>query len=321
MTRGPDLTRAKRIAENAGISFIGDFKFGPFEITREVADKMLSRPNPHGKPNSDVVRRWMNGRDVNQSNRDMWIIDFGTDMSEANAALYEEPFEYVVANVKPERINNRSQSRAERWWLHGSPASHMRQALEGLSQYIVTTRHSKHRMFRYIDGDVLADSALIVFARDDDYFFGILHSRIHTLWAESAGSQLREAESGLRYTPTTCFETFPFPTPDDEQQEAVATAANELNQLRENWLNPTDMLGEPALGASELRRRTLTNLYNENPTWLRNAHAKLDAAVADAYGWPHDLSDEQILDRLLALNLERAAEEEATRTQNAQPPS
>ena len=315
LTRGPDLTRAKRLAENSGISFLGDFKFGPFEITREVADYMLSQPNPHGKPNSDVVRRWMNGRDINQANRDMWIIDFGTNMSEADAALYEAPFEYVVANVKPDRVNNRMQSRAERWWLHGSPASQMRQALEGLSRYIGTTRHSKHRMFTYIDGDVLPDSALIVFACDDDYFFGVLQSRIHTLWAEAAGSQL---EDRPRYTPTTCFETFPFPRPEEEQRNAVVTGANELYQLRENWLNPVDMLGEPALSADQLRRRTLTNLYNDNPTWLRNAHAKLDAAVADAYGWPHDLSDEQILDRLLALNLERVAEEQEARKENAE---
>ena len=319
LTRGPDLTRAKRLVENAGISFLGDFKFGPFEIEREVAESMLSQPNPHGKPNSDVVRRWVNGRDINQTNRNMWIIDFGTNMSEADAALYEAPFEYVVANVKPDRVNNRMQTRAERWWLHGSPASQMRQALEDLSRYIGTTRHSKHRMFRYIDGDVLPDSALIVFARDDDYFLGVLHSRIHTLWAEVAGSQLREAESGLRYTPTTCFETFPFPRPGEEQRTAIAAAAYELNQLRENWLNPVDMLGEPALKADQRRRRTLTNLYNDNPTWLRNAHTKLDAAVADAYSWPNDLSDEQILERLLALNLERAeAEKQDTRTEDAE---
>ena len=95
---------------------------------------------------------------------------------------------------------------------------------------------------------------------------------------------------------------------------------NEMDQLRENWLNPVNMLGEPALSESQLRRRTLTNLYNEYPTWLRNAHEKLDAAVADAYGWQPDLTDEEILDRLLALNLERAAAE-AVRNEDAQPPS
>ena len=143
-------------------------------------------------------------------------------------------------------------------------------------------------MFAWIDGDVLPDATIIVFARDDDYFFGVLQSRIHTLWASAMGTQLREAQSGLRYTPTTCFETFPFPHPTDDQRQAVADAVAELNRLREN------------------DSRTLTNLYNQRPTWLDNAHRALDAAVSDAYGWPADLEDGEILERLLALNLERA---------------
>ena len=113
-------------------------------------------------------------------------------------------------------------------------------------------------------------------------------------------------ESRPRYTPTTCFETFPFPEPTDEQREAIATAAHELNQLRENWRNPTDLFGNPALNADQLRRRTLTNLYNEYPTWLAHAHATLDAAVAAAYGWPAELAEGEVLERLLALNLARA---------------
>ena len=288
LTGGADVTQAKTLTENAGISFMGDIKVGPFEITAQVAEGMLNQSNPHGKPNSDVIKRWMIGRDINQTARNMWIIDFGTDMSEADAALYEAPFEYVVANVKPIRIKNRMRRRAERWWLHGSAAPQMRQALAGLGRYVGTSMVSRHRMFAWIDGDVLPDATIIVFARDDDYFFGVLQSRIHTLWASAMGTQLREAQSGLRYTPTTCFETFPFPHPTDDQRQAVADAAAELNRLREN------------------DNRTLTNLYNQRPTWLDNAHRALDAAVSDAYGWPADLEDGEILERLLALNLERA---------------
>jgi len=146
-----------------------------------------------------------------------------------------------------------------------------------------------------------------VFAREDDYFFGVLHSRVHELWARRYGSQLREAESGSRYTPTTCFETFPFPWPpgkeptNDPRVQAIAAAAKDLVEKRNRWLNPE--------GASEteLKKRTLTNLYNQRPTWLDLAHKKLDEAVLDAYAWPHDLTDDQILEHLLALNLERAA--------------
>ena len=117
------------------------------------------------------------------------------------------------------------------------------------------------------------------------------------------GTQLREAESGFRYTPTTCFETFPFPRPTWKQREAISTAAAELNSLREGWLNP------PEASATELSRRTLTNLYNQRPTWLSNVHSRLDAAVATAYRWPANITDVEILERLLALNLERAEAE------------
>ena len=114
------------------------------------------------------------------------------------------------------------------------------------------------------------------------------------------GTQLREVESGFRYTPTTCFETFPFPEPGDAQRAAIAAAAARLNELREGWLNPPDAT------EAELKKRTLTNLYNQRPTWLANAHDALDAAVAAAYGWPADLTDASILEKLLALNLQRS---------------
>ena len=116
-------------------------------------------------------------------------------------------------------------------------------------------------------------------------------------WGLAIGSQLEDRPT---YTPTTCFETFPFPQPTEEQREAIGAAAAELNEVREGWLNP------PGISAAEPPKRTLTNLYNKPLTWLTNAHAKLDAAVADAYGWPADLADAEILKRLLALNLELA---------------
>ena len=303
LTAGADLTKAKALTENASISFMGDIKVGPFEITQKVAEVMLRQPNPHGKPNSDVIKRWMIGKDINQKARGMWIIDFGVNLSEADAALYEAPFEYVRAKVKPGRERNRDARFRNYWWLHGRPRIEMRQTLAELPRYIGTCMVSRHRIFSYIDGNVLPDATIIVFARDDDYFLGILHSRVHGAWALAMGSQLREAQSGLRYTPTTCFETFPFPEPTSDQREVIAEAARELNQRREGWLNPLD------LPEKELKKRTLTNLYNARPTWLRMAHEKLDGAVFDAYGWLHSLTDVELLERLLALNLERVEAE------------
>jgi len=298
LTAGLDLTKARRLRENLGIAFQGPVKVGQFEISSEMARDFLRSANPDGRNNSDVVRPWMNGLDIGGLPRKMWIVDFdGLDSGEA--ALYEAPFEHLRATVKPARDQNRNQLRRTRWWQLGASAGDMRTALKGRRRFIATIRHAKHRHFVWLPPDVLPDSALIAFARDDDYTFGVLHSRVHETWARATGTQLREVESGFRYTPTTCFETFPFPRPIDEQRETIAAAARDLVRLRDGWLNP------PGLDPDALSKRTLTNLYNARPTWLQHAHAALDTAVLAAYGWPADLPVEEVLARLLALNLER----------------
>lgn len=298
LTAGVDLTGAVRLDANLGIAFMGDTKGGPFDISNSLAQQMIDSPNPHGRSNAEVVKPWINGKDVTSRPSGKWIIDFGLGMPQEAAALYESPFEYVNEIVRPRR--ERSRTTISDWWIHERPRPEMRAALFGLGMYIVTPRVSKHRVFTWVDERVVTDSACISMARNDDYFFGVLHSRFHELWALAMGTQL---ESRPRYTPTTCFETFPFPEPTDEQREAIAQAARELNELRENWLNPPD------ISPSDLKKRTLTNLYNARPTWLDNLHKKLDAAVAAAYGWPADLGEQEILERLLELNLDRAWDE------------
>ena len=106
--------------------------------------------------------------------------------------------------------------------------------------------------------------------------------------------------SGFTYTPTTAFETFPLPSPTPEQRDEIGAAAARLDELRRSWLDP------PGATEDELKLRTLTNLYNERPAWLRDIHDRLDRAVLAAYGWPAEISDAELLERLLALNLERA---------------
>jgi type II restriction/modification system DNA methylase subunit YeeA len=236
----------------------------------------------------------------------MYIIDFGVDMPEEEAALYEMPFEYLREQVWAKRLENNRESYRVKWWIHGEPRTDYRSAIARLNRYIITTRVSKHRLFVWLGTETVPDSATFAFARSDDYFFGVLHSRIHELWARAQGTQLREVESGFRYTPTSTFETFPFPwppgkeSPDAPLVKAIAEAARELVRQRDNWLNPPDAAPE------DLAKLTLTNLYNKRPTWLENAHRKLDEAVFAAYGWPATLTDAELLERLLALNRERA---------------
>ncbi len=300
LTAGIDLTRAVRLPENLGLAFMGDTKGGPFDIREEAARKLLASLNPDGRANSDVIRPWVNSLDVTRRPRDMWIVDFGVNMPIHEAALYEAPFEYVKEHVEPVRAKNRRAAYAEKWWLHVEPRSGMRKALAGLPRFIGTPTVAKHRLFVWLDAATLPDHQLIVFARDDDYFFGVLHSSAHELWARGHGTQLREVESGFRYTPTTTFETFPFPESAGDQHEEIAEAARTLDALRSGWLNPT------GASESELRKRTLTNLYNQEPSWLAQAHERLDRAVHAAYGWEYPLDPDDVLARLVELNLTRS---------------
>jgi hypothetical protein len=265
-------------------------------------------------------------------------------MAEDDAALYSGPFEYLVKNVKPERMRNARKTRAERWWLLGETLPAFRRAINGLTRYIATARVAKHRIFVWLEAVVLPDSKVIAIAREDDFSLGILQSRAHEIWVR-ANCGWHGGERGT-YNPSTCFETFPFPEPTEPQREAIAAAARRLNELRENWLNPPGWSREEVLEfpgsvdgpwsrfvrdpdahgvgtvryprlipkdayAPSLKRRTLTALNNERPTWLDQAHRVLDEAVFAAYGWSPSLSDEALLSALLDRNLERAASSSA----------
>lgn len=212
----------------------------------------------------------------------------------------------------------------------------MRKALNGLSRYIATPMVSSKRTFGFLPSAFLPDQKLVVFAREDDTFLGVLQSNFHHVWTLAYCSWIG-AGNDITYSNTAVFLTFPFPeglTPDipaadytdDPRAQAIATAAARLNELRENWLNPPDLvervpevvpgypdriLPKDEKAAKELKKRTLTNLYNTRPAWLDHAHRALDEAVADAYGWGDDwraglLTDDEILARLFRLNQARA---------------
>lgn len=304
LTASANVASARTLPENSDLCFLGVMKGGPFDLSEQEATTMLTAPlNPNGRPNSDVVKRRLIGRDVVQRNQGGWLIDF-VNRSESDAALYELPFEHVRTHVKPLRdLNNRERMRL-RWWLHGENRPGLRHAIVGLKRCIVTPEVAKHRVFVWMGTEVVPDHKLHVIARDDDYFFGVLQSRVHEVWSLRLCSTLEDRPS---YNSQTTFETFPFPWPPSQEPKesalviAIAEAARELVQKRDAWLNPS--------GASEhdLRARTLTKLYNARPAWLEEAHRKLDEAVFAAYGWLTTLSDAEILERLLALNQQRAS--------------
>ena len=333
------------LGENAFTAFIGTQQNGPFNITQEEATQWLAQPNPNGRPNSDVLKPWANGQDIAGRQSHTWIIDFGTEMTEADASLYELPFAHVIRDVRPMRLAGNRESRKRHWWRLGEPMPALRSAIARLPRYIATPRVAKHRYFVWLASTVLPDCRLTIIARADDVSMGLLSSRPHLVWALANASIHGDGSEGGRpvYNAKSCFETFPFPagmTPRDTAPRPgqattpcmapeilaanIAAAARRLNELRENWLNPpewTERIPEVVPGypdrivarpghAADLKKRTLTNLYNARPAWLDNAHQALDAAVAAAYGWTDytpAMPDEEILRRLLALNLERSA--------------
>jgi type II restriction/modification system DNA methylase subunit YeeA len=308
--------KAIPLPENAGLCFLGMMKAGPFDIDAGTAGQMLSASNnPNGRPNSDVIRHRLGGQDIVKAPRDGWIIDFN-DMALEQAARYELPFEYVRKNVKPLRDVNRDNFLRTKWWLHGRSRPELRSALSGKKRCIVTPEVSKYRIFNWMDTSIIPDHKIHVIARDDDYFYGILHSRIHEVWTLATCSWMGVGNDPS-YSSSRTFETFPFPWPpgkeplEDPRVQAIAQAARELVEQRERWLKADLTPGPPLQGASRSpkrrgEQRTLTNLYNARPTWLDLAHKWLDDAVFAAYGWKSELSDEEILEKLLALNLERA---------------
>ncbi len=391
LSGGLDITASARLLANAETGFIGVSMHGSFDMEENSGLAILKESgNPNLKPNSDVLRPVLNANEITKRGERRWLVSFPPDSKLEDAVSYAAPMKFVHENVLPDREKNHRKTYRDNWWLPGEARPAMQAALAHLPRFIATPRVSKHRIFVWISPECLPSDATVAFASSNDFLFGLLHSRFHEVWSLAQGTQLREKESGFRYTPTTCLETFPFPFADDlaeppdnteayldaakhykhivlredpvpyrtgrpqkksatELRAAIAAAAQELNELRERWLNPPEWTVEKILEfpgsvsgpwdryidkssivnpksqigqvryprleprdadcAAKLKKRTLTNLYNERPAWLDLAHKTLDAAVAAAYGWPADLSDEQILEKLLALNLERAAEE------------
>ncbi len=348
-----DLTSSEyrstqKLSSNSGVSFQGPVLVGEFDVDRDTATNWLLQPaNPDGSKNSLVLRPLRNGRDLTTRSRGSWVINFG-ERSEKEAALFEAPFEHVLKEVKPYRIKSNDAQRRKNWWRLGRSGAAFFSAVEPLMRYIATSQVAKHRMFVWLHPAIQPHQTVIAIARDDNTTFGILHSTFHELWALRMGTFLGKGNDP-RYTPSTTFETFPFPkglTPnipaadyaDDPHAIKIAAAAQRLNELRENWLNPADLVdrvpevvpGYPDRilpkdedAAKELKKRTLTNLYNARPAWLDHAHKALDEAVAEAYGWCDDwraevLTEDEILARLFKLNQERAkAEAKAAPTPKA----
>ncbi|MEP0548080.1 MAG: DNA methyltransferase [Rhodothermales bacterium] len=316
---GADVTQAEKLEANEGLASFGMMLAGRGFLVSPKEARLLGLGSVPGT--EQVVRPTLNGKDLAKPARDRYVIDlYGYEADEARES-FPEIYEHVVREVKPQRDGNRDKQRRERWWLHGRTNENLRAALEGLGRFIATPETAKHRVFSFLDVEILPEHKLVAVAIDDAYHLGVVSSRVHGMWALAAGGRLGVGNDPV-YNKGKCFETFPFPVPTEAQEAEIRRLGDAIDAHRK-----ARQAAHPTLG--------LTDLYNAvealragralDETEQRAAdaglahtlldlHRQLDRVVLEAYGWS-DLDAEAktfegaVLDRLVALNAERREEE------------
>lgn len=319
---GRGLDRTSPLKANAGLAYRGVQLMGDGFLVDEATARTLAGLSRDDAPSP--VRAYRNGRDLTDRSRDLLVIDlFG--WSEADA-LWNHPgfMQHLRQTVKLGRDQNNHAAYRDGWWLPGEPRRELRTALEGLPRYIVTVETSKHRWFRFMDASVLPDNRLVCIASDDPYVLGVLSSRVHRVWALASGGLLEDRPI---YAKGACFDRFPFPSVSSLKRYEIASTAQQIEDHRTHVL-----ACRPAL--------TMTTLYNvlekvASGTALDEADEavrlagcvdtllslrdRLDLLVLNAYGWASDLADGVLVERLAALNLMRAGEEDEGRVEFLRP--
>jgi len=321
---GTDVKTAKPLRANDRIASPGMKLHGAGFIVSPALAGTLGLGKLPGL--EDHIRPYLNGRDLQQHSRGMMVIDlFGLAEDEVRQR-FPAVYQHLLLSVKPERDQNNRQTYRDSWWIFGEPRRDLRPAMKGLSRYVATVETAKHRIFVFLDINVLPDNKIVAVATGDGFHLGVLQSHQHVTWMLAQGNWLGVGNDPV-YAKTQCFDPFPFPDPSLAKRAEITAIAEELDAHRKQRL-----AGHPQL--------TLTCLYNVlaairagtplsaaerdihdagQVSILRMLHDRLDAAVADGYGWPSDLSDGEIVTRVVALNAERAAEEAAGRVRWLRP--
>jgi hypothetical protein len=321
LTIGANIDETRKLRANRGMSFMGVIPGHPGYRIDANQIEVLGH-DPENPP--PIIRRYLLGWQLTDNVEPGFVIDV-SDLSETEAKTrYPAAYGHLLAHVQAAKqasagVTADSQSYARNWWKFTKPRPDFRVAVKGLGRYIGTTETSKHRWFTFIAKDILPDQKIRVVASDDGYLLGVLSSKIHVTWALAAGGLVGPTPT---WTNTTCFDPFPFPdTSDDGLRDRIRDSAEKLDALRRDVLaRHADLTFTKlynvleALRAAEKAGTVLSDDDREVAargcvSLIRQYHDRIDAAVAEAYGWPADLSDEEILERLVALNKQRAAEE------------
>ena len=316
LTVGADVTNTSQLKANEGISSTGVLTIGSGFIVTPKKAAELGLGSITGLETR--IRPYSNGKDLMSVSRNVMLIDM-IGLSETEMITqFPQAYQHILENVKPERDQNRDAGRRKNWWLFARPNDQMRTSIAGLSRYIAIPETSKHKVFQFVDGSVLPDNKIITIALDDAYLLGILSSQIHVVWALATGGRLGVGNDPV-YTKSRCFDAYPFPTATPAQQARIRELAEQLDahRKRQQTQHPTLTLTDLYNVVEKLRaNQPLTpkdQTVNQQglASMVLSLHQHLDAAVAEAYAWPADLPNAEILTRLVRLNHERAQEEQA----------
>jgi hypothetical protein len=314
LTVGVDVTALRGLQANDFLASRGVALHGAgFLITPNQAE-LLGLGHREGLERH--IMNYRHGRDLTAVPRGLMVIDLDGLTSEDVRQHYPEVYQHLLQTVKPARDRNNEPYRRENWWLFGRRNTDLRSALNGLPRYIATVETAKHRIFQFLDASILPDNKLLCVGLADSYHLGVLSSRSHVLWALRAGGWLGVGNDPV-YVKSKCFDPFPFPDPPETLKARIRDTAEELDALRKQV-----QAEHPGLALTQIYN-VLEKLRASEPLdeaeeaiktkglvlIVKDLHGRLDSLVAQAYGWPADLSDNEILARLVTLNAERAAEE------------
>ena len=313
---GIDVTAAQSLTANEGLCSPGVKLHGAgFIVTPQVAEHLGMGRRPRLEHH---LRPYRNGRDLMARSRGAMVIDLDGLASEEVRRDFPEVYQHLLSTVKPERDLNNEAYRRENWWLFGRRNTLMRGFTLNLSRFIATPETAKHRVFQFLDQAILPDNMLVAVGSDDAALLAVLSSHIHCMWALQLGGWLGVGNDP-RYNKSRCFDPFPFPDPDEALKSQLRALGEELDATRklvlaehpDLTLTGLDNLLEKVRAGAPLTPAEEDAKQRGRVLILKELHEQIDAATAQAYGWPADLADDQILERLVALNAERAREEAA----------
>lgn len=310
---GASPAAAMPLLSNSGIAYWGVKFYGDgFKVSPAQAEELAVASG------GQLARPFVSGKDLTARPRGMWVVDCdGIESEDELRDRFPGFYQHLLIHVKPERIKNPRAFKRERWWIHGENQPGMRRAVRELERYVVTVETATHRVFTFLERPMLAEGTVCVVAVDDAFSLGVLSSRVHVTWALAAGGRLGVGNDP-RYNKTRCFDPFPFPMATDAQKERIGEVASKIDEHRKRQLAAHPKLTMTGMYNVLAKLRAAEPLAEKDEavhqaalvSLLRTLHDELDAAVLDAYGWPATLTDEEILERLVALNAERAAEEQ-----------